>query len=204
MATDVGEGAGTDDRLWVRLKPGWSPESEQRWRIDGNAHTHRGHFHVCAIGLDLHRSVNLGDVAEVSPEARIWLDGFLCGQEAGQFEFMGRSDELLDGMDAGDEARWRAWNKRFRATGIAAALPTLPAEAAELDGLDEPQPWTYIAGRYWVWSCGRWAAAEHQPAPELDPPGWAWPGTTCAARRHHALSLLGPVTVCDDCHEVTG
>jgi hypothetical protein len=91
-----------------------TPDTNLKWRIGGNAHTHRGHFHVCAIGENRHPSANMGDVIDASAEAPIWLAGFLHGQESEFFEFIGTSDELDNGADEDDHDRWRGWNDRFR------------------------------------------------------------------------------------------
>jgi len=192
-----------DDRVWVRLKPEWTPDSSIQWRIFGNAHTHRGHFHVCAVGVDLHRTVNATDVADASPEAKLWLAGFLCGQEADLYEFMGSSAELFDAVDEGDLTRWRDWNARFRVRGSTVPLTGLPPAAGELDALSEPQPWTHIAGRYWVCTNGAWAVAQPQPACPDDVVGWAWPDSVCASRGHHSVEEIGTVTICADCHHVS-
>ena len=37
---------------------------------------------MSSIGQDLHRRVNMADVSKASYEARLWLSGFLNGQEA--------------------------------------------------------------------------------------------------------------------------
>jgi hypothetical protein len=70
-----------DDRIWVRLKAGWTPEPDLRWRIDGNAHTHRGHFYVSAHEGKLTRTVNASDVVDASPEG---LATGLGGMERGR------------------------------------------------------------------------------------------------------------------------
>ena len=193
-----------DDRIWVRLKSRWTPDPNIRWRIDGNAHTHRGHFWVSALDETVTRTVNATDVVDASPEARLWLDGFLRGQEATLFEFMGSSEDLLARADAEDLARWQDWNTRFRATGSAPGLNHLPASVDALGLIADPQPWCYVAARYWVWGDGAWVVATPQPD-EVEPVlGWAWPNTICASRGHHSLAdAYGPISVCEDCHEVT-
>jgi hypothetical protein len=122
-----------------------------RWPIEGNAHTHRGHFHVSARDGGLSRTVNAADVVDASPEARLWLDGFLRGQEATLFEFMGSSEDLLDRVDDDDLARWQTWNARFRTNGSAPGLNHLPPPVEALGRIDNPAPWCHVAGRYWIW-----------------------------------------------------
>jgi hypothetical protein len=194
-----------DDRFWVRLGR-MTPDTDLKWRIEGSAHTHRGHFHVCAIGEDEHRSVNLSDVIEASPRALIWLAGFLHGQESHFFEFMGRSDELDDAADNDEYQRWRAWNERFRALGYSpSGLSDLPPPVPQLGGVIDPGPWAYVAGLYRVWHDGVWEVSNPQPV--LNDPeamdGWTWPGTPCEARGHHSLENIGEITLCEDCHQVS-
>jgi hypothetical protein len=194
-----------DDRIWVRLKHGWTPDPAIRWRIEGNAHTHRGHFHVSAQDVELTRTVNATDVLDASLEGRLWLDGFLSGQEATLFEFMGSSEDLLDRADNDDLARWQDWNTQFRRSGSAPALNRLPPSTEALQLIADPTPWCYVAGRYWIWQDNTWTVAAPQPNGGEGFAGWAWPNTVCDSRRHHSFDdeHYGPVAVCEDCHEVT-
>jgi hypothetical protein len=192
-----------DERVWVTLKPEWTPEPDLRWLIEGSAHTHRGHLHVSANGGTLRVTVHPGDISGGSPEAWLWIDGFLRGQEAGLFEFLGGSVELLDDHDEDDIARWRAWNERFRRHGWAPYLQPVPTADPILDELPGPQPWAYSGDRYWTWQQGAWALADPQP-PDPDPerPGCGWYGTLCIQRGHHLLASMGSISVCEDCNYV--
>jgi hypothetical protein len=190
-----------DERIWVRLRPERTPDPDLRWSIEGSAHTHRGHLHVSARAGSLLATVHPGDIADASPEAWLWIDGFLRGQEAGLFEFLGRSLDLLDNHDDGDIARWLAWNQRFRRHGWAPPLWPVPAADPVLSELSGRQPWAYSAGRFWVWEDGAWVVADPQPQdPDPDIPGQAWPGTRCVQRGHHLLASLGAISACEDCH----
>jgi hypothetical protein len=192
-----------DERVWVTLKPELTPDPDLRWSIEGSAHTHRGHLHVSARGGSLQATVHPGDIATASPEARLWIDGFLCGQEAGLFEFLGRSLEQYDNHDDDDIARWLAWNERFRRRGWAPPLWPMPAADPVLDDLSGPQPWAYAGGRFWVWQDSAWIVADPQPQdPAPDNPGQAWPGTMCVQRGHHLLASLGAISACEDCNYV--
>ena len=151
-----------DERIWVRLGPQRTPDPDLRWLIEGSAHTHRGHLHVSAQDGSLAATVHPGDITDASPEARLWIDGFLRGQEAGLFEFLGRSLDLYDNHDDGDVARWLAWNQRFRRHGWAPPLWPVPAADPALNGLSGPQPWSYSGGRFWVWR-DAWVVADPQP-----------------------------------------
>jgi hypothetical protein len=192
-----------DERIWVRLQPEWTPDPDLRWSIEGSAHTHRGHLHVSARGRSLLATIHPGDIIEASPEAWLWIDGFLHGQEPGLFEFLGRSLDLYDNHDEGDIARWEAWNQRFRRHGWAPPLCQLPASDPVLNELSSPQPWAYCGGRFWVWQEGTWLVADPQPA-DSDPdiPGQAWPGTRCVEHGHHLFAVAGTVSACEDCHLV--
>jgi hypothetical protein len=170
----------SDERIWVTLKPDWTPDR------------------------DLKPTVHPGDIAGASPEARLWLDGFLCGQEAGLFEFLGSSVELLDMADDDDDVvRWKAWNAGFRRRGWAPRLQTMPSADPALDELPVPQPWVYVGGRFWVWQAGAWVVEDPQPAgADADSPGWARPGGICAQRGHHLYADFGSFSACEDCHHV--
>lgn len=195
------------DRLWVRLGEAWSADPDVRWRILGNAHTHRGRIQVQPIGTgEPYATVSLSDVVGCSAEARVWLNGFLAGQEAELSEFLG-------GRDPHDATpteldRWRNWNRAWRRTGQAPALRKAPpADAVPVD-LGPPTPWAYVAGAFLVHEDARWRLADPQPR-EFDPvaspgrDGWAWPGSICELRRHCSVRVDGAVTVCEDCHHIT-
>jgi hypothetical protein len=193
-----------DERIWVTLKPDWTPDPDLKFSILGSAHTHRGHLHVSARGRDLNPTVHPGDIADASPEARLWLDGFLCGQEAGLLEFLGSSVELLDAADDDDVVRWKAWNAGFRRRGWAPPLETVPSADPALDELAAPQPWVYIGGRFWVWQAGAWVVEDPQPTDaDADSAGWALPGGRCAQRGHHLYADFGPFSACEDCHHIS-
>jgi hypothetical protein len=102
------------DRMWVRLGEAWSGNPTLRWRIVGNGHTHRGRIAVEPIGTsDPPVNISLGDVVDCSAEAKIWLNGFLAGQEAGLNEFLGRE---VDQVSASEIERWQDWNASWRRT----------------------------------------------------------------------------------------
>ncbi|HEU5266216.1 MAG TPA: hypothetical protein VFU35_05925 [Jatrophihabitans sp.] len=151
---------------------------------------------------DEHRTVNLGDVAEVSPKARVWLAGFLAGQEAGFAEFMGWDDGLIDAATDADYERWQAWNARFRVEGSAPRLESMPPADLDLSYVEEPPPWCFVGGLYREWRDGVWRVGGEQPAPEDPAFGWARPGTVCAERGHHREEDCEPYLVCGACHHV--
>lgn len=194
------------DRMWVRLGEAWSGDPTLRWRIVGNGHTHRGRITVEPIGTsDPPVNISLGDVVDCSAEAKIWLNGFLAGQEAELNEFLGRE---VDQVSALEIERWQDWNASWRRTGHAPSLQRQPAAVEVPENLGPPLPWIYIAGDYRVCENGAWRPAAPQPAPYasfVSPArdGWAWPGSLCEARRHHALVAYGELSVCDDCHHVS-
>jgi hypothetical protein len=191
-----------DPRLWVRLAPGWTPDPGLRWYIAGSSLTHRGHFHVCRETGYQHRTVNVGDVTETSPEAAIWINGFLHGQLPKPEEFLGRDDALILAEDAEDERRWRDWNRRFLARGFEPSrLGPLPPRDPRLSDLGVPLAWCYVGDRYRTWVDGDWRLAEPQPETP-DESGWFWPGSECETAGAHELCDDGDLTYCERCHLV--
>ncbi len=145
----------------------------------------------------------MADVVEVSLDARLWLAGFLNGQEVDLFQFMGSSDELYDDADEADLDRWLRWNEEFRALGYEpSAVRELPPAIAELQAIEGPKAWTYVADLYRSWRDGTWVVVEPQPILTRGR-GWTWPGTACETRGHHSLEQIATVTLCEDCHQVT-
>jgi len=188
--------------LWVRLSSQESTHADLRWLIAGSARTHRGHFHVCSADGEHHRSVNLADVAEASGPARTWIDGFLHGQEATLWEFLGEDIALYDAAGPDDEQRLNAWNRRFLELGYGPRLEVLPARSAALDKVDPPLPWCYVGGLFRVWSQNEWRVAVPQP-PSEDDSGWLWPGSECAYLDEHDLGDDGEFSLCGRCHRVS-
>jgi hypothetical protein len=171
-----------------------------RWLIFGSAHTHRGHFHVCSSVGEEHRSVNAADVVEMSTEAAWWLDGFLQGQQADLWEFLGRDVVLFEAADADDELRWREWNDRFRRLGHG-HLSTLPNRTPQLSEFEAPVPWCYVGGMYRVWRDADWRVADPQPN-NPDDDGGFWPGSQCATLGEHDLEQIDEnLIICQRCHE---
>lgn len=124
------------------------------------------------------------------------------GQEPGLFEFLGHDRDLLARADEADERRWHAWTRWFRAHGRAPRLAFLPPATPELEAFDDPPAWTLVGGLFRVVRDGGWVVSQPQPV-TARPDTWAWPGSVCERRGHHALIDRGEVTVCDDCHEVS-
>lgn len=189
----------TDPRLWVRLDVA-GVDSQLRWLIAGNAHTHRGHFHVCSAIGNLHRSVNHADVAEASEESRIWLEGFLHGQEPDLWVYLGSDPDLNESAADADLIRWQHFNRAFRGTGsIPQPLETLPSARPELVG-PSPPPWCFVGGLYRVQTIDGWVAADPQPTGD----GWYWPNSVCQMRDEHSMEMPSDdVSACEDCHLVS-
>lgn len=193
-----------DERLWVRLRPEWAQPLDEstRWVICGNAHTHRGHFYVAALGDNASRTVRLDDVIDASEEARLWLDGFLAGQEPSRYEFMGADDDLYEAADAADDQRYEALRVHFRRTGWAPRLGQPPPVAPAASDVGPPQPWCWTAGLFRVLASDGWRPADPQPSCESWNVGF-WPDTICADRSFHRLSVLDEhsgLLLCEDCH----
>lgn len=195
-----------DERLWVRMDAAHARPhpASTLWMIMGSCHTHRGHFQVVAEGTDDWRSVNLPDIAEASDAAKIWLDGFLAGQEPNFDEFMA-DERLREDADTEDELRFDAYNADFRRTGVAPRLnplpPLTPALTAAVLGLGAPQPWCWAAGLYRVVAHSGWEPADPQPVGVSGNAGF-WPGTSCAGRRFHKYDERAGLYLCVDCHLV--
>lgn len=60
-----------DERIWVTLKPDWTPDPDLPVLDPRQCSTHPGHLHVSAQGRDLNVTVHPGDIADASPEARL-------------------------------------------------------------------------------------------------------------------------------------
>ncbi len=85
----VQRGDGTD--LPVRFDRAlWVETGGERGYIVGNAHTHRGRFHVCFPDRGYVATVSAYQLTAISAEARYWLRGFLTGYEPSIDEYLGR------------------------------------------------------------------------------------------------------------------
>jgi hypothetical protein len=190
--------------LWVRLAPELGPDPEMRWLIAGSSGTHRGRFHLCSVVGDHHRVASLSEVVDASPEAWWWLDGFLGGQQAELWEFLGADSALFETSDAADERHLKEWNLRFLERGEGPShLNVLPPRDARLCELAAPQPWCYVGSLYRVWREADWLVADPQPSSE-GIQGWCWPGSECETLGEHDLEdLYDGLSTCQRCHMVT-
>jgi hypothetical protein len=189
-----------DPELWVDLNRVGS-DPTPRWLVAGNAHTHPGRFHVCSVEGDLHREASLTDVMEASPLARMWLDGFLHGQEPDFADFMGADDALIEHADDADYDRWLAHTAQFRLRGEGVVNKMPPADAA-LSDLGHPAPWCFAAGQFRTWNGVEWATAEPQPDSNASTPAF-WPGSVCARLGKHSLVGANNFDYCERCHNIS-
>ncbi len=100
----------SDPRLWVQLRC-----REGRWLIHYNPHTPPGRFAV-VDAQDNPVYVSKGDVVASSPEAAIWIDGYLRGSEPEADRMFGEGIWEVDLADS----RWGQWRdavSEFRRTG---------------------------------------------------------------------------------------
>ena len=189
-----------DRALWVEM-------DGERGYIAGNAHTHRGHFHVCFPDQGYMRTVTFYELTAMSAEARYWLEGFLTGYEPSVDEYLGR--RIGVDYDPTDEELVRCSNfiKRYLRDGTHLRLHMRPdralvitdEERAEIH-LDHWRPWTYVGERVLVADGAEWVEAD--PQPPMDGPWIA--GSVCAEREHdNLMDLESGWTVCCDCGEVT-
>jgi hypothetical protein len=179
---------------------------EQRLYIVGNAHTHPGWMHVYAPSIDRGYIVSLSEIAEMSNLARVWIAGFLAGNEPSLNDYLGCDDagDLAD--DDPDVLRWIEACRRFRSTGD---LP--PLYIVDPTGLCRRTPGCRLCpfGIRQASKCGpgtangeEWSLAD--PQPDL-----VWnsflAGTFCDQRGWHADAEPIPPAhaVCADCGFVT-
>jgi hypothetical protein len=197
--------------LWVTLSDAWSDE-KRRWVIGGNSHTHPGRFTVYADvdGEELSLTVSIDAVVDASTEARIWLDGYMCGYEPDPYEFAPNKPERSDE----DDRLWLAYTEAFYRNGsdqmVIAPLPLVSPIALSFS---DPAAWTFRYARWWVLQDGAWVVAEPQPAhitaDTAADLGWSWPGSPCDLAEEHdsevATNGLGDGVVletfyCPRCH----
>lgn len=104
-----------DERLWVKLSgrdgtafPGRAGEIAY---LTYNPHTHRGHVAAWFPALGRFLSLNKNDIAEFSPEAELWMAGFLAGNEPEVEQMFGAG--MGEAND--DDPRWERWRNMPRA-----------------------------------------------------------------------------------------
>ncbi|MGH2888902.1 MAG: hypothetical protein ACRDNJ_04655, partial [Solirubrobacteraceae bacterium] len=81
-------------RLWVTLR-----ENGQAAFLAGGAHTHPGLFRIHEVGQVTSRPCSLHELAEMSPDAAVWLSGYLHGA-------------VPRGPDPEDEHAIREWTEK--------------------------------------------------------------------------------------------
>jgi hypothetical protein len=205
------------DALWVTLTDAWS-DGARRWVIGGNSHTHPGRFTVYATvdGEDMSLTVSIDAVADASPEARIWLDGYLCGYEPDPYDFAPDPPERTDE----DDRLWLEYTQlHYRQGWTPTVIPSLPIVSPTALSLADPPAWTFRYARWWVLQDGNWVVAEPQPAhitaTNAEDFGWSWPGSSCDIAEEHdpeltemVVDVLGDGTAletfyCAVCHEIS-
>ena len=109
-----------DHRLWyVDVRCGG------RDYLTGNPHTFPGHVAAFCPHIESGWTVVVSEIVEMSPEARIWLDGFLAGNEPSpptedaELAEDATPQDRLDVYGDGEtkHAAWQAAVRRFRTTG---------------------------------------------------------------------------------------
>lgn len=181
-----------DDTLWVYLRshPG------VRHFIAGSAHTFPGRFAVVP-STELHTLLyaSKGDVERMSEQSRVWISGFLCGQESTFGTFLGGAEP--DPAER-DVSAWKKYNETLHDTGTNYLIAALPTDVFEFEHVSAPVPWTFVAGRYWTLKNGSWVGGDFR-----DDYDEFWPDSICEKRGHHALAQLGESSLCEDCHQVS-
>lgn len=194
-----------DLALWVEM-------DGERGYIVGNAHTHRGRFHVCFPDRpDYYMTMptSVYELTAMSLEARYWLRGFLTGYEPDIDEYLGRDG--YDGHEPTDEewARYETFiTHQYLRYGSHIQLNQRPnralvvtdEERAEIR-VDPWRPWTYVGERVLVPNGAE--SVEADPQPEMD--GHFLAGSVCAQRGHDSRPLVwleSGWSVCSACGEV--
>ena len=207
------------DALWVTLSDAWSDVvPKRRWVIGGNSHTNRGRFTVYANvdGEEMSLTVDVSAVVDASPEARIWLDGYMCGYEPDPYDSAPNKPERSDE----DHRLWLEYTEAFYRDGSdSMVIAPLPIVSPTAMSLSDPPAWTFRYARWWLLRKGAWVVADPQPAhitaEAAADLGWSWPGSTCDIAEEHdpemyeaAEDALADGTAlqteyCSICHEIS-
>jgi hypothetical protein len=100
-----------DERLWIRTNG-----CEQRDFLRGNGHTSPGRMSAFCPHMPGGFSVTLSEIEDMSDESRLWIAGYLHGNEPRPELMFG--DQIYEADD--DDPRWTQWRaavQRFDATG---------------------------------------------------------------------------------------
>jgi hypothetical protein len=203
------------DALWVTLgESNGSSDPERRWLITGNSHTFRGRFSVrTQIDDEWHyRTIDISDVLDVSPEARIWLDGFLNGYESELYDVAPNAPEISDE----DERLWGVFTERLYRSGTSWwGTQNRPPLSPFVLGLSDPTPWCFSIGRWWVVEGSAWVVSDPQPEyiTASSDVSDVWPGSPCETSEEgcdmeFAYDVISPdVTLetwyCTVCHNIS-
>jgi hypothetical protein len=190
-----------DPRLWVTLSgakgTAFPGRGGQRAYLTYNPHTFLGLIGAWFPGLRMFLRVAKRDIAELSPEAEVWMAGFLAGNEPEPQEMFGPGiTEAAD--DDPRVQRWRQALAEFRRTGWwphASWVDVVPFPP----GTHLPQfVWVRRGDEIWAWDGTCWAKANPQPALTSG----RLSGSVCSQRGRCDVSQVTTVhLVCTDCGE---
>jgi hypothetical protein len=98
-----------DETLWVVVTdvPG-------RCFLGGNAHTHLGHIHAWSEDLGKLMTIRKDDVIDASPQARIWIQGFLTGNEPSLAEWLCVTPDEAFVHERHDDPKFQEWKRELR------------------------------------------------------------------------------------------
>jgi hypothetical protein len=192
---------GFDPELWIEVEG-----FDGRCYLLGNSHTHQGRMLAWIEHLGVVASVSKYEITDSSESARLWVEGFLHGNEPDPATFLG-IDEVAVGLLADDDPatrRWRTALSEFHRSGTMPALVPVPTIPFPDDAGLKPVPWTWAGGQVWNWKDRSWMVADPQPL--LD--GGLLAGSECAARGFHEMDEFGErhltCRVCGETAEVEG
>ncbi len=167
-----------DTEMWVES------DGFGHCRLDGNAHTFPGRISAWSETLGTWVTIDRRDIREASPEAWVWIDGFLTGSEPEFHEFLGLEPDEVDFVPQEDASwpRYQAVLEEFRQTG-SLPIPLNPRPRKPPPTGLTSEPWTIAAGQVLRWDGSTWVT--QQPQPELLYALLV--GTACDEQQHHRM-----------------
>jgi len=175
--------------LWIVVEG-----SPDRAYLLGNSHTSPGRMYACWTDEGDGFSISKNEIVDASNLAKVWIDGFLAGNEPTLSEFLGVSNELASSLLDDDPAvdRWRKSLKRFRVSGTASPQVCRPSVPFPDVFVPIERPWIAAGEEIFVWTRGEnWKPADPQPT-EL-PDNWNFKsGSICEEEAQHEADFVEP------------
>lgn len=122
-----------DRRLWIKVHC-----DDGRHYLVGNPHTFRGRISAWCSNLSCEITISKSDILNSSPEAGIWIDGYLRGNEPPPPAF---PDEVVGDIEQA-EADWKQaekdWYERRREFAVTGVWPDSgETDDSETDDADQ-------------------------------------------------------------------